>query len=91
MSKTRTLKSIVIPHSVTKLGLQALYDSFLDDIYYKGTEEEWNNIESLSRPPYIYNAEEATLYFYSEIQPTKAGDYWHYVGETPTSWNNANK
>ena len=81
-----SLKSIVIPHSVTNLGLQALYESFFKNIYYKGTEEEWNNIESLSRPPYIYNVSETTLSFYSETTPTGTGSYWHYVNDVPTIW-----
>ena len=81
-----SLKSIVIPHSVTKLGLQALYEGFFNNIYYKGTQTEWNNIESLSEEPYIYNKSETTLSFYSETQPTGAGSYWHYVNDVPTIW-----
>ena len=85
-----SLKSIVIPHSVTKFGLEALYESFLDDIFYKGTEEEWNNIERLSEDRYTWNHDEATLYFYSENEPIGTGNYWHYVEGKPAIWNTAN-
>ena len=81
-----SLKSIVIPHSVNKLGIQSLYEAFFDEIFYKGTEEEWNNIESHSEPKYTWNHEEATLYFYSESAPIEAGNYWHYVDDVPTVW-----
>lgn len=39
------LKSIVIPKSVTSIGPMAFNWCFgLTDVYYEGTEEEWNNI-----------------------------------------------
>lgn len=39
------LKSIIIPNSVTLLGYECFRDcNNLADIYYKGTEEEWNSI-----------------------------------------------
>ena len=40
-----SLKSVVIPASVTHIGIGAFVNcTNLTDIYYKGTEEEWNAI-----------------------------------------------
>ena len=38
------LKSIVIPKSVTSIGSDAFTSSGLTDVYYPGTEDEWNKI-----------------------------------------------
>ena len=41
-----SLKSIVIPSSVTKIGGSVFVDcSSLENVYYTGTEEQWNNID----------------------------------------------
>ena len=41
----RTLTSITIPNGVTSIGENAFNNCiYLTDIYYTGTEEEWNNI-----------------------------------------------
>ena len=29
---------------------------------------------------------EEYVYFYSEIEPTESGNYWHYVDGEPTIW-----
>ena len=40
------LESLVIPASVEKFDVYAVYDCIkLKDIYYKGTQEQWNEIE----------------------------------------------
>lgn len=40
-----SLTSVTIPESVTLIGYYAFYDcSSLTDVYYSGTEEEWNDI-----------------------------------------------
>jgi len=43
------LASIVIPKKVTKIGYNAFYDCrALTDIYYSGTQEQWEAIQGLS-------------------------------------------
>ena len=42
-----SLKEVEISNSVTKFNYRAIYDcDNLTDIYYSGTEEEWNSIEN---------------------------------------------
>ncbi len=40
-----SLTSIVIPSSVTSIGKDAFANSSLDNVYYKGTIEDWCNIQ----------------------------------------------
>ncbi len=71
------LKSITIPNSVTSIGNTVLFNcEGLTSVYYKGTEEEWNDINIG-----LYNngkLEEVTRYYYSETEPTTDGNYWYY-------------
>ncbi len=72
----RGLTSITIPNGVTSIGEDAFRGcDNLEDVYYKGTEAEWDMI-SIS----YQNVEllRTTRYYYSETQPTKSGYYWHY-------------
>ena len=40
-----SLKSVTIPNSVNSISYDAFYNcESLTDVYYNGTEEEWNNI-----------------------------------------------
>ena len=66
------LTSIVIGSSVTIICRGAFYDS-LPKVYYKGTESDWAKISIDSA-----NLLNATRYYYSEAEPTSAGNYWHY-------------
>jgi hypothetical protein len=51
------LESIVIPTSITKVQPDAfLYCSNLKDVYYKGTEEQWNSIDINYTNYYLKNA-----------------------------------
>lgn len=78
------LKSIVIGSGVTSIGGSAFsFCSNLAEVYYKGTEVDWNKIEIDQ-----YNSEltDAVRYYYSETQPTEEGNYWHYVDGAVTKW-----
>lgn len=79
------LQTLVIPKSVTKMGLQILDIGMIKQVYYGGTETEWNNISgttSSSNP----GLNGASRYYYSETQPSTDGKYWHYVDGVPTPW-----
>ena len=72
----RGLASVTIGNSVTSIGDYAFWDCRgLTTVYYAGTEAEWSKISINS-----YNSEltSATRYYYSETEPTAAGNYWHY-------------
>ena len=73
-----SLTSIVIPTSLVNIYMEGFCYSYGDDgiVYYSGTEEKWNNIEIDSYENYW--VEEATIYFYSETEPTEEDNFWHY-------------
>ena len=86
-----SLQSVIIPAGVNLIQSGAFDMCYnLQSVYYVGTQEEWNDIT-------IENGNEcltpgswcsATIYYYSETQPTEAGNYWHYDtdGVTPVKW-----
>ena len=61
-------------------------------IYYCGTQSQWDKIEIIginSNGGFWGRNEEiknATIYFYSETEPTQLGNYWRYVDGVPTPW-----
>ena len=81
----RMLTTIVIPKSVTSIGVQAFdYCTNLTTVYYEGTEEDWANINIHS----FGNGAlaNATIFYYSETQPTVSGNYWYYRNGYRTIW-----
>lgn len=79
-----SLVSVVIPASVKKIE----YGAFqrcpnLTNVYYKGTEEEWNEIEVDVKNDNLLSA---VKYFYSESKPSSTGKYWHYIDDEPVIW-----
>ena len=77
------LKEIVISNSVIKIGSSAFeYCENLSNIYYMGTAEQWDNINSY----FGLNEDlESKIYYYCESAPTVGGNYWHYVDGKPTA------
>jgi hypothetical protein len=78
-----SLTSVTIGDNVTSIGNYAFYNcSSLTSVYYTGTAEEWNaiSIETNNTP-----LTSATLYYYSETEPTTEGNWWHYVDGVPTT------
>ncbi|MCD8309419.1 MAG: leucine-rich repeat domain-containing protein, partial [Clostridia bacterium] len=79
-----SLKSITISDSVTSIGWLAFcVCSSLESVYYTGTAEEWNSIIIESGNDYLTSA---TIYYYSETQPSGSGNYWHYVDGEIVIW-----
>ena len=78
--KDTTLTSITIPDSVTSIGSSAFEGcSGLTDVYYTGTEEEWNSIAIGAYNDTLTNA---TIHFYTVVNEnvveatcTTAGSY----------------
>jgi hypothetical protein len=62
-----SMTSITIPNSVTSIGGSAFYNcSTLTDVYYYGTEEEWNNVTIATNNTPLQNA---TIHFLAEETP----------------------
>ncbi len=78
------LTTITIPNSVTNITSCAFFRcDNLANIYYIGTAEEWSAIAIGDDNDPLTSA---TVYFYSETEPTEMGNYWHYVEGIPTVW-----
>ena len=79
------LTSITIPNSVTSIDYYAFKGcTGLTTVYYSGTAEAWAKISINS---YDENLTNATIYYYSETQPTTTGNYWYYdENGVPTVW-----
>lgn len=89
--KNTSLKTIVIPASITDIGSYSGYTFYnvnLEKIFFGGTKEQFYNISGLyvsGNEAAIYNA---TKYFYSEEAPTDTeNNYWHYVNGEIVIWN----
>lgn len=80
-----SLTSITIPDSVKSIDHNAFWScSSLTSVFYKGTAEQWNTISISNGNSDLTSA---TLYYYSETQPTDTTyKYWHYVDGVPTAW-----
>ena len=80
-----SLKSIVIPDSVRSIGDNAFYGcNDLITVCYGGTIDNWGDMFVIGSSNIALT--NATIYYYSETQPTAEGNYWHYVDGVPTVW-----
>ena len=80
-----SLVSVVIGDSVTSIGSSAFSNcDSLSEVYYNGSAAEWNSIyiNSNGNAP----LKNATLCYYSESEPTKEGNFWHWVDGEPIVW-----
>ena len=80
------VRSIVIPKSVVYIAESAFVsNSYLGSVYYGGSQAEW---EAITIKGLNTDLTGSTIYYYSETQPTEAGNYWHYDddGVTPVVW-----
>ena len=78
-----SLSEVVMPKSVVSIDRSAFDKSKLSRIYYAGTAEDWAKIEIDESNEFL---SESAVYYYSEAQPTGAGNYWRYVEGVPTAW-----
>ncbi len=86
------LESILILNGIKSIQEQAFDGAYaLDIIYYKGTVDDWDNIDIGTENARLPNA--ATRYYYSENEPALNadgtaydGNYWRYVEGEPTIW-----
>ena len=75
-SNCSSLTNITIPDSVTSIENSAFsYCDNLTSVYYKGSENEWNqmSIDDNNIP-----LTDATRYYYSATKPAASGNFWHY-------------
>ena len=80
----KNLTYIIINKKITIVSFGAFdgCDS-LKDVYYEGTESEWENITIVDENEPLENA---TIYYYSETEPAESDKYWHYVEGEPKIW-----
>ena len=81
------LSYVVIPKSLTYLDCSIFNQcQNLNTIYYTGTESDWQQM-SISNFEWINNEYmSCKIFYYSETQPTEAGNFWRYVDGVPTVW-----
>ena len=85
-SESANFFSIVIPKSVTSIGKSAFTNTWLRQVYYMGSSEEW---EAISKDADDYQLNQnATVYCYKAEKPAESGNFWYFDenGE-PTVWN----
>ncbi|MBQ6782935.1 MAG: leucine-rich repeat protein, partial [Acholeplasmatales bacterium] len=76
---------VQIASTIKEIGSSAFYGcSSLTTVYYEGIADEWSNITIGSNNTNLTNA---TIYYYSETEPTDSGNYWHYVSGVATKWD----
>lgn len=73
------LNSITIPNSVTIVDFGAFNNCSNLTIFCEATSMPSGFEANWASP--------CPVYWYSEIQPTKNGRYWHYVDGIPTKWD----
>lgn len=72
-----------MPASVTFLADQSFAFSDIENLFYQGTHEQWDSIES----DRYHRLVPENLYFYSENEPlVEAYKFWRYVDGVMTPW-----
>ncbi|MCL2061635.1 MAG: leucine-rich repeat protein [Firmicutes bacterium] len=79
-----SITSVVIPASVTHIQDDVFKNcNALDAVYYGGLNAaQWAAI-NMGSNVLLTNA---TRYYFSATQPTTSGNFWRFVGSTPTAW-----
>ena len=76
------IEYMILPSTLTEILTNALTRCSLRHIYIRAAEGHYNDdlLEEL------YEETNATIYFYSETEPTEEGNFWHYVDGKPVIW-----
>lgn len=82
---TGSITSVVLPATVRQIQTHAFTDTALQYVYFEGTAEQYN-ITVGTAGSGNNNFTSAEKLYYSETQPTEAGNYWHYVDGLPVAW-----
>ena len=84
----KKLREIVIPASVEYLGNFPMSNcDALEAVYFEGDERRLKIVlEQVEENEHSTHFSEATVYFYAETRPAKAGNYWHYADGVPAVW-----
>ena len=75
------LISVLIPNSVIGIDYGIFVNCSLLTIYCEAESKPTNWVAN-------WNANDIPTYWYSEIQPTTTGNYWHYVNGEIVEWGN---
>lgn len=78
------ITEVVVPKDVDFVIADVYYP--LPNLYYQGTAEEWEAVDTKFTYFSYPGGNTVNIYFYSEEQPTAAGNYWHYVDDEPVAW-----
>ena len=76
-----SIESIVLPSTLDNVEYHIFDGSPLKEVFFRGTEEQC--LQELKDQVAEVGA---TLYYYSETEPTEEGNFWHYVDGKPVIW-----
>ena len=79
------LKKVVLGKELEEIKENAFYGcTKLEEVYYAGSETDWNSVSIQTAGNGALSS--ATMYFYSEEEPTTPGNYWHYYNHAVKKW-----
>lgn len=83
-----SLTSAVVPGTIEKLFDDSFYNcTALETVYFVGTVDELIDLKIKSNTnPSAKPFSDATVLYYSESEPTNAGNKWHFVNGRPRKW-----
>ncbi len=80
-----SLKYAVIPKTLSSLDTSAFEGcTALDTLFFNGNADEYQAVKEVVSSSKELNF--ATVYFYSEDEPTTQGNFWHYQDDKPVIW-----
>lgn len=81
----KALQTVVLPSTLKTIEDSAFLDcSTLVAVFFRGTEEQFDEVEIMKNNDKLLNA---SIYFYSETKPETEGNFWHYdKSNTPILW-----